>query len=143
MRDDMRGELFRELGNWDRERGKQPKTRAGRCQESFQDGCIPPEPDAIGRRIAVLLKGGEWSRAFVALEMAYAEANEVDGSDESLGGLGIDARSRNLLEARGLRTVSDLAARTDDELLQLAGVGPEIVRRVRAAVALRRRTTAA
>lgn len=138
MLDDMRGELFRELGNWDREKARTPTWRVGQCFERRDDGkpLGSEEADAIGRRVSLLLQRGEWSRAVAALQLAYAETQETDDSD-AVESLELDTHAVNLLAARKLTTVTALAKLTDDQLLELPGIGPVVVRRIRAAMARR------
>lgn len=138
MLDDMRGELFRELGNWDREKTRQPTWRKGECNEHKDDGkpLGYDEAQAIGRRVALLLERGEWSRAVAALQLAYAETQEPDDSD-AVESLELDSHVVNLLAARKLTSITALAKLTDDQMLELPGVGPVVVRRIRAAMARR------
>lgn len=138
MLDDMRGELFRELGSWDRQKTRTPTWRAGECFEYRDDGkpLGHEEADAIGRRVSLLLQRGEWSRAVAALQLAYAETIDADDSD-AVESLELDTHAVNLLAARKLTTVTALAKLTDDQLLELPGVGPVVVRRIRAAMARR------
>lgn len=138
MLDDMRGELFRELGSWDREKARTPTWRVGQCFERRDDGkpLGSEEADAIGRRVSLLLQRGEWSRAVAALQLAYAETIDADDSD-AVESLELDTHAVNLLAARKLTTVTALAKLTDDQLLELPGIGPVVVRRIRAAMARR------
>jgi len=110
-------------------------------QETGRDQQIPdapphPLPDDVSRMIALHISRGEWRRAFAVLESARQLA--IDAAHEqqarSFESIGLDERTIGRLCDAGLSTIQELQEMSDDELLELEGIGLSTVALVRVAL---------
>jgi hypothetical protein len=77
----------------------------------------------IGRRVAILLAGGEYSAARLAVEQAIATGADAPPAELAWGETRLPQRLLEMLERHGLYRVADVLPLTDQEILSWPGMG--------------------
>ena len=96
-----------------------------------------PPPPRSGRRRRVYFRNAELSGPIADLEKAFASPSRIadkTGSVDELLKFGADPGVCNALIRAGYRTVTELEAQNDDELLWERGIGEKRVRQIRQAI---------
>jgi hypothetical protein len=120
-------------------RDYQPEKSAFRYQRVLMPFNQPPpeEVEAFGRRLALLLHGGERKRAEAAIADFFrvrAEQNDTTPEATPIESLGLDPVFVGILAEQGYCWASDVLAVNGETLLAIKGIGPFYLDSLRAAL---------